>query len=232
LSGIDLILVPQGIETSAVKTAWRRLPPHRQPRLVSIPATPTGVKTFLKTWQPPPHPSPNQPLRVLLVGLAGSLSTKYSIGDVVLGGDCICGFADNRQLSFHRQITSWLQHRLSPPPDVVGVFTSHRVISQAAAKQQLHQRYGCDVVDMEAGMVLQLLATRNMQLAMLRVISDDCRGDLPDLTAAFNENGSLQPFPLAAGLLRNPVAAWRLMRGSQRGLRVLAEVMADLWDGK
>ncbi len=225
-------MVPQGIETNAVQSFWHRLPPHRQPLLVSIPATPTGVEQFLKTWQPQPNPLPNRPLRVLLVGLAGSLSSEYTIGDVVLGRDCIFGFADCQQQPFHWQFANELQNRLSSKPTLVSVFTSHRVISQAAEKQQLHQRYHCDVVDMEAGMVLQTLTARNMQVAMLRVIGDDCHQDLPDLTAAFDENGSLQAFPLAASLLRNPVAAWRLIRGSQRGLRVLADVMADLWDGK
>jgi len=40
---------------------------------------------------------------------------------------------------------------------------------------------------------------------MLRVISDDCEHDLPDLTSALSPDGSLQPLPLAIGLLRQPL---------------------------
>jgi hypothetical protein len=48
---------------------------------------------------------------------------------------------------------------------------------------------------------------------MLRVVSDDSKHDIPNLTSAINSDGSLQPLPLAITMIRQPIAATRLIRG-------------------
>jgi hypothetical protein len=64
---------------------------------------------------------------------------------------------------------------------------------------------------------------------MLRVISDNCHHNIPDLSSALSSDGSLQTLPLAIGLLRQPLAATRLILGALRGLKVLQDVTTSLF---
>jgi hypothetical protein len=67
-------------------------------------------------------------------------------------------------------------------------------------------------------------------VGMIRVVSDDCFHDLPDLSAAFSPEGSLKPLPLAIGMARQPLAASRLIRGSLKGLSRLEKLSRQLAD--
>ena len=84
---------------------------------------------------------------------------------------------------------------------------------------------------MEGAKVLEALEQKPAAVAILRVISDDCRHNLPDITSAISPEGSLQMFPLTISFLRRPVAAVRLIQGSLRGLQVLQGVTTELFSG-
>jgi nucleoside phosphorylase len=99
--------------------------------------------------------------------------------------------------------------------------TSDRVISLAAEKQNLHQKFGVDVVDMEGFALLEFFQNLNVSIAMLRVVSDDAVHDIPDLTTAISTEGKIQPLPLVSTFIRQPLAAARLIRGSLQGLKIL-----------
>jgi len=88
------------------------------------------------------------------------------------------------------------------------------------------------VVDMEGYAAWEVLQKSGMSIAMLRVVSDDSSHDIPDLTAAYDTNGSLQILPLILGLLRQPIAAKRLISGAMEGLKVLQEVTEVLFQGR
>jgi len=122
-----------------------------------------------------------------------------------------------------------LQERLQLATPQVRALTSDRLVWSAAEKRQLYRQYQAEVVDMEGYAALQVLSPANIPVAMVRVISDDCHRDLPDLNPALGADGSLQPLPLAMGLLQQPLAAARLIRGSLRGLRELGNVAAALF---
>ncbi|MBV9388464.1 MAG: hypothetical protein JOZ78_18730 [Chroococcidiopsidaceae cyanobacterium CP_BM_ER_R8_30] len=64
---------------------------------------------------------------------------------------------------------------------------------------------------------------------MVRVVSDSCHHNIPDLTSAISPSGSLQPLPLALRLIRQPIAGTRLIRGALRGLQVLQQVTTYLF---
>ena len=80
---IDVIIVPQGAESQAVKKGLKNLK-IQAPLIIAIPM---GVKqieeTLLKQkfWQA-------RPKNVLMMGLCGSLSPQHSVGDAVLYQDC------------------------------------------------------------------------------------------------------------------------------------------------
>lgn len=223
---IDTILVPQGVELQAVQKGLRHLE-HFHPKVLAIPVGPVPLRHFL-----------SQAVKtgtivqsgVLLLGLCGSLTHRQQVGEVVIYDRCIDQTQVNEKLlqPCDPGLTQWASQRLGSSRSVIAL-SSDRVIHQAREKQRLAQAYGAEVVDMEGAAALQVLAEAGIPVVMVRVVSDDCDHDLPDLSAAVDAAGQLQLLPLALQFLRRPIAATRLVRGSLQGLQVLEQVTAQLF---
>ncbi|TAF06975.1 MAG: phosphorylase [Nostocales cyanobacterium] len=214
---IQTILVPQGAEYQAVCRGLSRFP-GSQSKVIAVPLGMQALRQFLKKNCQHLNQLNQQ---VLLMGLCGSLNERYSIGDIVLYQDCIyqgklqkCDSILNK--SIHKQLGDKVSF-------VKGV-TSDRVISLAEEKRNLHQQFGADVVDMEGFATLEFFQRLGVSVAILRVVSDDSLHDIPDLTSVITADGSLPPLPLAWKLIRQPLAAIRLIRGSLQGLKVLETI--------
>lgn len=206
---IDAILVPQGAEFATVQRACRSTLP-----VFAIPAG-AAVANYLPTlplasWQ-----------RVLVMGLCGSLDDRYGIGDVVLYRATIS--ISGRCLECDRELLAGLAGVLAGTDRVLAL-TSPEVVFRSADKQQYRQQLGAVVVDMEGQIVQSILAKRGIAVGTIRVVSDDSQHDLPDLSDAFDGRGQLQPRSLAQALARDPIAGFRLVRGSLQALTVLDRV--------
>ncbi len=245
---MQVILVPQGSEYKAVCRGLSRITPTK-PLVLPIPVGPEPLARHLEKLQQAGHfrcyPQP----RVLLMGLCGSLSPHYAIGDIVLYQECVYeSIASTQELqSSDRELTSLLHQKLKticmqssqlieggppcPPLSLVRALTSDRLIWEADEKRTLGQIYDAGVVDMEGFAALKVLGEAGIAVAMVRVVSDDCYHNLPDLTQAISPDGSLQTLPLTLGLLRHPIAAAGLIRGALRGLQVLQRVTTFLCSG-
>ena len=106
--------------------------------------------------------------------------------------------------------------------------TSDRLVFQAKEKLKLAGEYPVSVVDMEGYSYIKRLQHLGISVAMLRVVSDDLRGNIPNLSRAIDDNG-IQTVPMAIAFLKQPVAAVRLIRGSLTGLKVLQQMTAKLY---
>lgn len=201
------------------------------PPVFPIPVGPKPLTRYLEKWQQAGHLRSLQQPRVLLMGLCGSLTPRYSIGDVVLYQNCVCRSDTGSQLprNCDPELTGLLYHKLKEKAILVKALTSDRLIYSAAEKRQLGQSYDAQVVDMEGFAALEVLSQAGVAVAMVRAISDDTHHDLPDLSEAISPEGVLQSLPLAIGMLRQPIAATRLIRGSLRGLKVLQKVTTFLF---
>ena len=162
-----------------------------------------------------------------MMGLCGSLSQKYQIGDIVLYQNCLYqGNLQEGDNSFTADIHNQLGDRVS----LVKGLTSDRLLYKATQKRELHEQSGADVVDMEGYAFLEFFQQPSdavsppVQVAILRVVSDDAHHDIPNITSAIGADGSLQPLPLAWELIRQPPAATRLITGSLKGLKALTTV--------
>ncbi|MCC5665756.1 phosphorylase [Nostoc sp. CHAB 5784] len=226
---INTILVPQGAEYKAVCRGLSGVTGS----IPTVVAIPVGMKPLLKYLQQGQFLAPS---RVLIMGICGSLSDRYTVGDIVLYRDCVyqgkqreCDRTFTAQL--HSALSTDAINRVSPdsPPNLVKSLTSYRVIWSAAEKRRLGETLAADVVDMEGFTALEFFNAAGVVVAMLRVVSDDCQHNIPDLTPAINSDGSLNPFPLAIGMLRQPLAATRLIRGSLTALKVLKQVTNRLF---
>ncbi len=229
-SSLDTILVPQGIEYQAVLRGLR-LTQAQQPLVYPIPIGMKPLSNYLKKWQQTLIFPNKLPKGILLIGLGGSLSPQYGIGDVVLYQGC--GYISADKILSWRNcdpcLTDRTQRHLDGKVSLVRGITSDRVITTAQEKYQLGQAYQADVVDMEGFAVLDYCNRLQIPVSVLRIISDDCCQNLPDLTSAFSMDGKLQSFPLAVKMLQNPLASVRLIESSLRGLNKLQKIMADLF---
>ena len=217
---ITTILVPQGAEYKAVCRGLSGVTGS----IPTVVAIPVGMKPLLKYLQQGQFLAPS---RVLIMGICGSLSDRYTVGDIVLYQDCVY---QGKRLECDRTFTAQLHSALSEKASLVKSLTSDRVIWSAAEKRRLG-KMPADVVDMEGFTALEFFNAAGVTVAMLRVVSDDCQHDIPDLTPAINSDGSLNPLPLAMGMLRQPLAATRLIRGSLTALKVLKQVTNRLFSG-
>ncbi|GAB1544189.1 hypothetical protein NUACC21_68650 [Scytonema sp. NUACC21] len=232
---IDAILVPQGAEYKSVCKGLNRVAIPK-PTVFPIPMGTLALKNYLKTWQQ--SVSLHPPSRVLLMGLCGSLSTQYNVGDIVVYRSCVYSLKkENKyfppsvsQLLCDTELTATLQNKLSAKKTFMGVgLTSDRLIYSTNEKLHLGQTYSANVVDMEGFVALETLSQLGVAVGMVRVVSDDARHNIPNLTGVLNSDGSLQALPLTMRFLREPIAATRLIFGSLQGLQVLQEVTTALF---
>ncbi|MEH2379440.1 MAG: phosphorylase [Nostoc sp.] len=228
---INTILVPQGAEYKAVCRAFRGVTGS----IPTVVAIPVGMKPLRKYLQQGQFLAAKS--RVLIMGICGSLSDRHTVGDIVLYQDCVY---QGKQQECDRTFTAKLYSALSTPhsplptphsPLLVKSLTSDRLIWSAAEKRRLGETLAADVVDMEGFTALEFFNASGVDVAILRVVSDDCQHNIPDLTPAINSDGSLKPLPLAIAMLRQPLAATRLIRGSLTALKVLEQVTNRLFSG-
>jgi nucleoside phosphorylase len=218
---ISTILVPQGAEYKAVCRGLSGVTGC----IPTVVAIPVGMQPLVKYLHASQINLPSKS-RVLIMGICGSLSDRYTVGDIVLYQDCVY---QGKQLECDRPFTAQLHYLISEKGSLVKSLTSDRVIWSAAEKRRLGETFAADVVDMEGFTALEFFNGAGVDVAMLRVVSDDCQHNIPDLTSAINSDGSLNPFPLAMAMLRQPLAAIRLIRGSLTALKVLEQVTNRLF---
>ncbi len=223
---IDYILIPQGQEYHNVQKGFK-LANCNLPPLIPIPVGINGVKIFLKKWLSTANFEHN---RVLLMGLGGSLSPQYNVGDLTLYQNCLYAgnFVNNSLKNCDFELNSWLKNELNLKSFLVQGLTCDRLINLATEKQELFKQTRTEVIDMEGYILLDELAKIKVKLAILRVISDDVNHNIPDLNSAFSPEGKLKPFTLAFGLLFNPVAGLRLIKHSLKALKILEKVAFNL----
>ncbi len=203
---VSVILVPQGAEYQAVCQGLNLQ--VNPPQVIPIPA---GAGQDLNRLA--------NATDVLVMGLCGSLSPRFGAGTIALYQACVNDSGTVKQCD--HSLTQRLQAQLQVSP-VCG-FTSDRVICFAAEKRELGKIYRAEVVDMEGFAILSQIS-----VAMLRVVSDGIEGDLPDLRGVIDANGKIQAIPMAKSMIRSPIAAGRLIRGSLRGLKQLRHLAANL----
>jgi hypothetical protein len=227
---VDAILVPKGAEYRAVCKGLSRVN-SLTPPVFAIPMGMLGLSGYLEDWYETGFFSGYPQPRVLLMGLCGSLLPKYNVGDVVLYHSCAYSLDEGNLavLGCDVGLTGMLEKKLSGRVCTGVGYSSNRMISEAGEKRGLGEVYGVDVVDMEGFEVNQVLSRLGVAVGMVRVVSDDTRHDIPDLTGVLNSEGSLVALPLAIALLRQPIAASRLIWGGIKGLQVLEDVTTSLF---
>lgn len=210
---IQVIMVPAGAEYKAVKRSLKNI--KKAPELVAIPAGPQAARRFIVSWAE----QHSTKVSLLLIGLGGSLSANYGVGEGVLVKRVWNGFEENERTAVEcdGRLTAQIAARIGVATGVG--MSCDRIITTAKEKRELGDRYSADIVDMESFSLLQALP--DCEVAILRVISDDCRHNLPNIADAIGPDGSLKPILLTIGFVSQPVAALRFIKSALKGLEAL-----------
>ena len=225
-NSIDRILVVQGAEYRSVQQGIKKTKlTDKLGKIPSIIPIPMGEKDAEKIWQNQEFMAHSQPRQVLIMGLCGSLSPQYSVGDIVLYQACI---KDNLSVATDETLTAAIKQQLNPHIPLVTALTCDRVITSTSQKKSLARNYAATVVDMEGFTYLQTLQSQGVSVAILRIVSDDIHHNLPDINYAIDQNGQIATLPLLISMLRKPLAAIRLIKGSLQGLQILQQVAGKL----
>jgi len=220
---IRTILVPQGAEYRAVQKGCQRV--QAAVTIVPLPmgsAAGPSLEPWLKKYKRFANAG------YLLVGLGGGLSPDLAPGDRVLCETTQAAAGEGDPIPFDGLLNEWIRQRL-PGLKTGWAAGCDRIITTVSEKQTLHQTLGATVAEMESLSMLQVLQPQGKRLAMVRVISDGCCHDLPNIASAIHPNGSLRPLTLAGQFIQRPMGAGRLVTGSLRGLKQLEKLMAELF---
>jgi purine-nucleoside phosphorylase len=217
---IDIILVPGGAEYRAVCRGLQGIN-AKTPLILPIPMGINALTPYLEKLLQTEDFLNKSTVRILLMGLCGSLSPQYGVGDLVIYQACTDRIDKLSWKNCDRDLSVSLYALLQGRASLVKGLTSDRVICSSQEKVDLGRTCQADVVDMEGYAVLEVFQQVGMEVAILRVISDDSQQNLPDLTSAISSDGFLKPVATAIAMLQNPLAAMQLIRGSLRGLQKL-----------
>ncbi|MEY2857628.1 MAG: hypothetical protein RLZZ74_1940 [Cyanobacteriota bacterium] len=215
--------MPQGAEYQAVCRGLAKANIDH----IKVIAIPIGVKHITQVLANYAQEI-NSSAKVLILGLCGSLADTHAVGDLVLVRSC--EDLSHNLIDLDAELTAAIQKQLTiDQSHLVAALTSDRMINQAREKLILAQQYSATIVEMEGYGYVKELQRQGLAVAMMRVVSDDLRGDLPDLNQSIDSQGNLQTLPLAIALIKQPIAAIRLIRGSLTGLTALEAITAKLF---
>lgn len=217
----DVVIVPQGAEAKAVTKAISQT--TAKPRIVKIPIGSQNIRATLerqKFWQAAPQ-------KVLMLGLCGSLTDSCSIGEAVLYSSCQA-IGNEQKLDLTSELNFLIQQKLALS-SVAGL-TSDRVIGSVWEKQQFAATYNCQTIDMENYGYGRLLQQQQIQLSIIRIVSDDLAFDLPDLNSAISPTGEIKTLKMAATLLQNPFNSWRFIKNSLQALKQLETITKQIFN--
>lgn len=210
-----IVLVCAGAEYEAVKNGLKLA--SFSPEIITLPIGFNPVHQLLKKQNLTKN-------KALLIGLGGSLSSEYQVGDVVIYENCsYLDSQNNLQTKFcDREFSHKLAKKLNLP--LVKGLTSDILVNSSDLKSSLQQKTGCEVVDMESFAVMSYFS----ELVVMRIISDNYNDDLPNLNSAINLEGKLDNVKMAIAFLKQPLSAIKLINNSLISLKKLEEISSKI----
>ncbi len=131
-------------------------------------------------------------------------------------------------MPFDRRFGDAVAARLTDVQTGVVALASERIVTRAHDKRTLGERYRAGAVDMETFALAQRLRSAGADVAAVRVASDTCDEDLPDVDRAVTAAGDIDGRALTLAFLRRPMAAVRFSRNALRSLRALERAVFEI----
>jgi len=172
-------------------------------------------------------PSGRKPDVAMTIGLCGGLIDPMKEGAVVTYEECLSTEDHNQSLSCSGVFTDSLMSRLKASDircdRVIGI-TSSRIAINQIERSMLANR-GAVVVDMESFSILEVAASANVPVVILRVVSDSVDRKLPDFNRALDARGGLDSRKALRVALASPWSTAKLLAANRRAMRALTEAL-------
>lgn len=130
-------------------------------------------------------------------GLAGGLAPGLRAGTVIVPAEVV---TEDGRFAVDPALAGCL-----------GGFTSHvvygadAVVGSVGAKRTLHERTGCDAVDVESGMVAEVAHARQVPFAVLRAVCDPANRELPTAAmVALTASGAVNAHRVILSIVHEP----------------------------
>jgi nucleoside phosphorylase len=206
----DAIVVPRGAEARAIESGWRT----PRPELLAVPAGAAAASRLefgraVKT--------------VIVFGVCGAIDPHLRVGDAVAYARIADGGAN---IELDAELAAACATVCDRAP--VAAANVAAFVADPAAKAALRAATGAAVIDMECAALARALDARAIRCAMVRVVSDDARGALPDLSTTYDAGGGLRPGALAAAFARTPLRGARFVAHALQALRALRATAARI----
>ncbi len=210
-----IVLVCAGAEYKAVRNGLKLT--SFSPEVITLPMGFKPVQRLLKQRKLTQN-------KAVLIGLGGSLSSKYQVGDAVVYQNCSYFDSQNNLKTnfFNSQFVNNLARKLNLP--LVKGLTNNILVNSSDLKSSLNQKTGCEVVDMESFAVMSYFS----ELVVIRIISDNYNDELPDLNTAINSQGKLDNFKMAIAFTKQPLSAIKLINNSLISLKKLEQITSQV----
>lgn len=211
---IDFIFVPQGVEYKTFLSQFSS-PNLRKIPIIPIPLGSVNLISFLQNWAKKQKNLESK--KGLLIGLGGSISHELKVGEITLYESCLY---QDKIYYCSDELKKIINSK------VVKGLTVDRIITTHKEKKELAQKTQTQVIDMEAGIILQTIPEIN--LTVFRIISDDSHHNIPNIASAITPQGTLNIKILFREFIRNPQGAYYLIKGSLISLSQLKKLSKQL----
>jgi hypothetical protein len=206
-----VILVPRGVEYAAVRRGCSGA--CASPSILAVPpgrAAASVLDDLAGT-------------HFVILGLGGALDPALRVGEVVA---CESVSHAGRSLEFDPGLTADLVAASGARRG--RALTVDHVVTRRSEREALYRSSRAQIAEMEGFFLTQPLIEQGRTVAMVRVVSDDVRCDLPSIGAAIGPDGNLRLATLAAALVASPRRSWRFIVDVRRSLAVLQRTTARL----
>jgi nucleoside phosphorylase len=209
---LDAVFVPRGAEERAVRRGLARSGSR-------IPVLVTGIGDHAAGLAADAAlASKSPPRRVLVTGLCGLLSPAFRVPDALLYA-WIASAAGSVETD--APLSAEVHAAIGAAQSGIRALAVDRIVTRAREKRALGEQTGAHAADMESYALVERLGRAGVAVAVLRVASDAVGDDLPDLNDALDGSGGLERGALAGAMLRDPLAAARMIRGALQALGAL-----------
>ncbi len=209
-----LILVCDGDEFKAVNKGF-----VNKNNNINIQPLPIGIEPVNKLFNNKKYSGE----KILLIGLGGSLSSDYKVGDILIYESCGY-FLKGKfiQKNCDRSLNNVLKSKFNTP--LVKGLTTDKLIASPQDKSQLNQESNCTVVDMESYAVMNHFES----VAVVRIISDNFDEFLPDLNSAITLEKKLDKLKMTIAFIKEPLKAIKLIKNALISLNKLEEISKQI----
>ncbi|MCP4714532.1 MAG: hypothetical protein GY868_05390 [Deltaproteobacteria bacterium] len=172
------------------------------------------------------------PERVLVIGAAGGIDPGLQVGDIVCAQSVIAG--QGHEYPADRE---WLQHAQAVLGRCGYAILSGRALAVKGFvhswrdKKELHDRSGCQVVDMESGALARVFAEAGISWCTIRIVSDSAHADTVNFELLLKERRRAPLLGIMRYVLRCPSEALKLLKlkmGLRRAGRLIRDIVTAL----